>query len=180
MAKRLARASLNLLLALSLLAGGVIPPAVRHAHEGGNDLAHQHDVALAGSLEDARHTECDDHHTLPAGASPVTALIACDSHFHVQWLGFQVTLSGRDTSGPVKSSEDHRTSEWVFVRAVRDMNPAPQNGLQVGRSSIVDLHQPLPGDTAEVSASVSPSSCPVTVSPLCDRARHERSGVLLA
>lgn len=177
MSRRVPKTLLSLLLAAAVLAAGGIPPAVRHAHTGGSDLSHRHAGFVADHHSDEDDDACADHHG--AGSHGILALGADESHYHFKWLGFQLTFHGSDSGNPTKPGKDQRTWEWIAQRVGRDANVAPASGWELGRPVISDLPGALPGDATSPLA-VAGAMPRVTPCLLCDRARHERSGVQLA
>jgi hypothetical protein len=95
---------------------------------------------------------------------------------HWQLLGFQVTMPDTDRSG-----KDHRVNadtHWVFVRATSAVPTTLSKSISDG----VRITPPLIGlilNTEVDSAIASRPNSSVTTNLLCDRARFERSGVLL-
>lgn len=176
MAKGIPRALVNWLMAATVLAWSLSPPAVEHAHEGGADLTHQHDCAAA---TDGAHGSYHAHDAEPRSLAVVSEVPFGDaSHLHFQWLGFRLTLPGDDA--PTKKGEDRNSSKLLFVQASRTLLPQFQLGTRLDKSLTPLCLDAVATDIAAICPAV---SCPlplVTTHPLCDRARHERSGVLLA
>jgi hypothetical protein len=100
------------------------------------------------------------------------------SHLHFQWLGFRLTLP--DDNSPAKKGKDRNASKLLFVQASR------ASVLQFHSSVRFDKSLTLPSPDATVMDIAAPwpavfwSLLRVTPHPLCDRARHERSGVQLS
>jgi hypothetical protein len=100
------------------------------------------------------------------------------SHLHFQWFGFRLTLP--DDDSPTKKGEDRCPSKLLFVQASRAAVPQVYSGNGLDTSPTI---LPLNAIAADVGAFCSPvlsSLLRLTPHPLCDRARHERSGVQLS
>jgi hypothetical protein len=161
-----------LLAAWMLLATSVTFSAFVHGHSGG-DLSHQHDTS-----------DCTpSHSTVPAafydGHDNDLGLSAADVHRHRCLILLAITYqpmpgepsgsheespSGGETTLAVSTAQGVRTvSRGVAVDHCWLSSPADPSVDRIG-----------PGKQREIlSAGVS------LASPLCDRARHERSGVQL-
>lgn len=175
----------NLLLTALVLMASVAPPAVRHVHPvaEGSHWHHDHgDHSHAPHQADHRHgaasTERHGHHAVLR--HPMAAAVAVQSghwHLHLVFLGIEITLPDRF---PQKQDRGPQPSvEWVLQRASENL-PPPQTSRPAPSELLVAA--PLPpslGDASPFQA-VSPLSPQVATAPLCDRARLERSGVLLA
>jgi len=170
MLQRSGRAVFHLMLAANVLLAGMVPPAVRHNHQGGSDLSHHHDDLDCVGDHD------DDH----AAGDHDQGLLTDESHFHVGWLGVAVTLTDRAPGGPAEANASGPWGGWLFLRDGCGGRLTPPAGLVIGGGLPALHHPPWPGDTVAL-ISVLPGSRPALVLRLlCDRARHERSGVLLA
>jgi hypothetical protein len=176
MRKRFNGVITNLLLSALVLAWGIAPPAIRHGHEGGEDSSHRHDaVAYHGHDHDDRGYFADEaSQPADSGVSP-TVLRGLVVHLHWSLLGvdYSMPVSEDDQPGDVSNPAD-----LVVVRLV-DSVPTPVLGNN-GSSSLCPVAVSQPGLNSPVVQTVSlakPSLVPSA--PLCDRARHERSGVLL-
>ena len=164
----------NLLLSALVLAWGVVPPAVRHSHEGGADVNHRHEVAAHHGHEHHGHSHDEDWH--PGGAK-VSASVLRGLVVHLHWsflgLDFSVPLSDDE------QSKDGRQAATPAVVRLVDFAPAPT--LDTGHSlSIAPVIVAL--SSLEAALVQAPSLAGFErrqSAPLCDRARRERSGVLL-
>ena len=171
---------MSLLLAATVLAWSLSPPAVQHTHEGGIDLPHHHDCAVAVQDEtDGVHLS---HHASDCGQPYSVAVVSKAiagqaSHFHFEWLGFRLTLP--DTDSPAKKGGDRSTSKMLFVQASRGSVPQVHSGSRLDTSLTLLSPDAIAADIEAACPAVSCSLLPVTSHPLCDRARHERSGVQL-
>jgi len=168
-------------MAASVLVWSLAPPPVQHRHEGGADLSHHHDGAVADhygidGADESHHA----HHGAPA-KSPrgVSEVIAEEApHLHFQWLGFRLTLP--DDDGPTQNGDDRNNSKLLFVQAGRMSLPQSHWGTRLDKSPTHPCLDTPATDVAAICPAISCHRAAVTVRPLCDRARHERSGVLLA
>ncbi len=183
MAQGSARTLVNLLMAAMVLAWSVSPPPVQHTHAGGTDLSHRHGAPdgrcpqMGTSLQ--YHGE-SDHGPFDSAARVPIGLCGKASHLHVQWFGFRLTLP--DHESPTKKGHDHSTSELLFIQAQASRAPASQvhSGNRLDTSPALLSLDLLAAGIAGARSAVSCSLVPAASHPLCDRARHERSGVLLA
>jgi hypothetical protein len=130
---------------------------------------------------DDNHDHCDGEEPDGPGwqASDATISVAEMPHLHFEWLGFLVTLSDNDTDRPVQGRDDHRTYVSVLTRAANDLNAALQVGPASARPPTADLAGVLPDEEPAAARTVAAAAPRGTLSLLCDRARHERSGVQL-
>jgi hypothetical protein len=176
--KRFSRIALTLLLSASVLVWGIVPPAIRHAHEGGGKRDHRHDAAARHDLKSHHHHHRDgaDHPHEHEHVAEPTAL--GDFVVHLHW-----TLFGLDFSVPAsqqgENDEEDGASRLALIRLVDELPAVAPGGPDSPGVSLVT--PPLPG-TELVAVETSPSHAPHSVAsiPLCDSARLERSGVLLA
>lgn len=172
---------MSLLLSAMVLVWSLSPPAVQHAHEGGTDLSHHHDSAPAD--HDATDGACQSHYGSDSSqshaATVVPVAIAGEaSHLHFQWLGFRLTLP-HDNS-PTKKGEDRNASKLLFVQASRASVSQLHSSGQFDKSLMLPSLDAIVMDIAAPCRAISCYLPRVTPCPLCDRARHERSGVLLS
>jgi hypothetical protein len=179
----MARASLNLLVAISLLLSGTFPAAIRHTHGGGADLSHHHHDGSPGGyleLDDDDDVADDDHHGNGAGTGcSDLGPAGCISHLHLEWLGLRLTLPDDDDVGPPRGQSNHRPPDLVFLQAGRDGNLTPTVDLLGSRLAHEPYHSGVSIDAAETAVAVRLICCAPTVVLLCDIARHERSGTQL-
>jgi hypothetical protein len=166
-----------MLSAWMLLATSVAPSTFVHGH-GGGDLSHQHDHGDCALSHSRAPTAHHDGHDDRGGDVSVSA---ADVHRH----GYFVLL-GAVTYAPMSStptgSHENAASGWETFVAV----PAVQGICAPSRNSAIDPS----GPAALVVVSIDclreseqrgiPRAGIAPASPLCDRARHERSGVQLA
>lgn len=145
-------------------------PALRHAHPGGDQPHHRHSRLLP---------PFSPH---PAGGMPGAAEIASAEHetphLHVAWFGLEFTfLDG--CPGSDAGTEDPVPRDGVLVQLQHDclFNVSDQ---AVDRTMLIFVPHVLSlACGAAVIVEPSISAAPVKGPPLCDRARHERSGVQL-
>jgi len=182
MIRGLPKTWLNLLLAATVLTGGGLPPAIRHAHEGGSDLSHRHNgdrgihQDCGGQSAQAVHAV----HLLPCDPSPAPAKythLELVRHLHFKLLSLQLTLS--DNGVPANNHGNNPSSELVFVRVGREMMASTAHANQDGARTFAPLFQGVLSDSPATSLTAAYSSDSVASTLLCDRARHERSGVHL-
>lgn len=165
---------LSFVLSSVVVAWGICPPAMRHAHEGGNDTSHRH-VAAADQHEHG--------HSHPSGLPPHESRVdasatmgECAVHLHWVLLGFDFSLPvSPDTHDPERLG----SFEPVMVRLVDDLITVHQGEAQCGATDLLVSPEVV---TRVVCLMPSPLRWinPIASLPLCDRARFERSGVLLA
>jgi hypothetical protein len=161
-----------MLAAWMLLATSVTSSAYVHGHSGGN-LSHQHDSS-----------DC----TLPRSFAPAAfyggnnndmSLSAVDTHRHGCLM-----LLGAITYQPMpgESSGSHEKSpcswETIVVSAVQGVRTLSK-GLSVDHSGLASLAVLSIGCISESKQHETLCAGLAPASPLCDRARHERSGVQL-
>lgn len=176
--KRLIPTALSVVLSASVLACGITPPAIRHAHHGGADTNHCHDDGAKHDSETCHHHEPDgsDHRHEEA----VGTALAClgDSLAHLHWRIFGLSFC-MPTPQDGEHDEDGGGTSSALVWLVDELPTLIQTGE---RSQGVPLAAPPAPGADRVAAESSPShhSPPVSAIPLCDSARLERSGVLLA
>jgi len=173
---RLWRKTLSLLLSASVLAWGIVPPVVQHEHAGGSDATHRHDdcheVAHHGSH---RHDSDDEHHehAILPDVSPLA-----DNVLHLHWRFLGVEFSMPAPEEPAES-DDEGTGPPAIVRAMNEEVLTTRAGPSMSRLLLVGINAPN-ADTGRNSAPLPRAPNLVTSIPLCDSARLERSGVLLA
>lgn len=173
---------MSLLLSGMVLAWGVIPPGVEHAHTGGNDASHQHVKCEDVAHHDSHNHHGDDGHHEHATVPDVSLLADNVLHLHWQLLGleFSIPVPEEPADGTEdEGTEDEGTTVSTFVRVMNENVLATQAGPSFGRVLLAATCAP----SVDVVWSLEPIPLPldlVTSIPLCDSARLERSGVLLA
>lgn len=160
-------------LILLFVAPAVQPPPIRHAHSGG-DQPHQHIAASEHTHPLHRghaHSEAD-HSVAPADDAQLPQV-----HRHYSFFGFDLAL-------PDRADGEHDADHFSFVCAL--VGPAADGKAPVTDSWPAALPEPLgdspdrldaPGDGRP--AHLAPQRA-LPAGPLCDTARHARSGVQLA
>jgi hypothetical protein len=163
-----------MLAAWMLLATSVTSSTCVHGHSGGN-LSHQHDDSGCALSQPLVLAPCHDAHDSDTTLSPV------DVHRHgcLVLLG---AITYQPVSGEPSRSHEKAPGGWETIVAV----PAAQSVRTLSKN--LATNHSVPASLAVLSvgcvceAKQIDSSCTgiALASPLCDRARHERSGVLLA
>jgi hypothetical protein len=182
MLNRAARSLLSMLMSAAVLACSIMPPGVRHAHIGGNDLSHRHAGVATNALNQQHHDHCANSGDHCNGFQPNNILIASElpgqraSHLHLMCLGFQLTLP--DSSHSAKQGTDTGNSQLVNVRTTEYIRSTQQHNIGVEKLLIPVCQESTTDGVTAIHAIVL-SSQTVTTTLLCDRARHERSGVQL-
>ena len=170
---------LSLLLSALVLACGTVPPGFRHAHLGGADTGHRHGdgrpqtVAHHASHEHDSDADHREHATVP----DTTLLSDFVIHLHWRFLGMDFSIPEPDEPAP--GNDDEGTAPPAIVRAMDGIVPATQVGPSFGRVLLAVICTP----SADVVQNRTPplrSPDFTTSIPLCDSARLERTGVLLA
>jgi hypothetical protein len=182
MLTRVIRSLLCVMLSATLLTGSVMFPGYRHAHACGNDMSHKHanfSTTLASLVD---HNECPNCGAHCRGCRINSMQMIVDSvsdhasHFHLTWFGFQLTLP--DSSTPTNENNNESDNQWVCVRGSNYFKVASQQNFRVEKLSI-PVYQRSPLQNLVEIHVADYFSRPVTLTLLCDRARHERSGVQL-
>jgi hypothetical protein len=183
MLRRVFRNLLGLLLTAMMLAASVIPPGYRHAHEEGGDLRHGHssdfNLAHSGTAGNACQENGHPSHApdLFNGCTVENSPAYDKAHRHFQIFGVSVTLPDTHRSSE-KSGDDSPKNQIVSIRTTKDILPAGQSEKVLGNWSVFISLNYSP-HTAILPSSISHSLQSATSALLCDRARHERSGVQL-
>lgn len=177
------RRVLSLLLSAAVLFGGLMPPAVQHAHaEGERPHAHEPVAAAAPSEHSHSHSHPHSHSTGPV-AEPHPAAAECIQcrtwHRHVVLFGFELCLPMHgDQQHPASSGTAGDDQAVTLIRLIDTVTLAASP--QMAKSVLIGLPDlpavsavPLPvadsWDGRDTGSSI----------PLCDSARRERSGVQL-
>jgi len=170
-----ARAAIRLLLSAAVLMSASARPAIDHAHRGG-DKPHQH----AQASHARRHGHPHRHHAhLAKRATYKTFEIANrERHVHVSWFGVELTLRA-----PVLPDDSMREvdgqSQFVVVPCV--VVPVDSQSTQLKPDIWLSTQFESGGAHSFMPVPISGrfSNTPAIATPLCDTARHERSGVQL-
>ena len=174
---RLRITPLNYLLSSVVMAWGIFPPALVHSHEGGGDTKHRHEgqTATCEVVEGHGHSHDGEHGDQRRVVADGSLLGSLVSHLHWEFLGVGVSIPA--------PAEDHREDrlgdqDQVLIRLSDEMPKLghADNWLSAYQMSMAQAKL----DCAAVETTPS-RPCGVSASiPLCDRARFERSGVLLS
>lgn len=179
MLDRVSRTSLKLLVAAAVLAWTSMPPAIVHSHEDGDNPTHRHEI---GSDHHDHHHHHGHSHTadhaharpaVPDGVDFGTVAVHC----HWQLLGFWFALPFSRERG---DHEDERGMARVAIVDLADGDGlAAPTGIAMAQAVCQPSPAASPGFVPLVSTLQGPQR-PTSATPLCDSARLERSGVLLA
>jgi hypothetical protein len=150
------------LVGVALLFTAGFSTGLQHAHPGGS-TPHDHHVRGTATLAVQDHT------------SDTAVWLAAPLHMHVFLLGFQFTLPTQEESNSEPTPGEH----MLVVRLMGDdlTDSAVRLPADTGIAPLVAAPMSLP--LAPVQPIVAPCNWQ-NASPLCDLARHERSGVLRA
>jgi hypothetical protein len=181
MSIRVAKSVLCMLLSATVLTCSIMPPGVRHAHMGGNELSHSHAGVATTTLNQQHHGWCENCGDHCKGCQSDSFLVATElpdqyaTHLHLMCLGFRLTLP--DSSHTAKPSTDTGNSQLVNVCTVEYLRPT-QHNISVEKLFMPVCQESTADGMTAIHAEVL-SSQTVMTTLLCDRARHERSGVQL-
>lgn len=178
MARPVSQKLVNLFLAAMVLAWNFAFSPIQHAHEGGGDLSHGHGCVdeIDGGYRLYRVSDCG--YGLRTAAEP-GVIAGLDAHHHFEWFGFQVTFP--DADSPAQQGDHHDSGgKLLFVQGSCNAVFQVYRGGTLDKSPEFLSLGVIATDTVAARPAVSSSILPVTLCSLCDRARHERSGVLLA
>jgi len=164
----------RLLLAIVVLAWGFVFPGVRHAHADGDKPVHRH---AHGHCHGAH--EHDGHHVHRNESAATDGQPLAGHVLHLHWQFFGIDVSMPVSQGSSDGADNDNSVPPVIVRAAKETLPAAKADSALGRWLQVVVC------TAHVYVvrTVDPHPRPpnlVASIPLCDSARFERSGVLLA
>jgi hypothetical protein len=172
-----ARKPFSVLLAALVLSVATAPPAVRHGHEGG-DVPHVHGHHAA----ELPHEHFDaaaahPHEAVVGGTALVHAApgVGFAVHYHVWWLGTEWHLPALPHDG--RSDGHVPLLDTCLVQLTGDIVVAPcHNPVELPTLHVhPPLREPVPAHGPRwFYSGLPPLALPP---PLCDVARHERSGV---
>jgi hypothetical protein len=152
-----------LLSAVLLLTNGW-PVSIRHAHDVGENPYHHSHRTAASSL-----------HASPAIGDADGEVSGVTDHVHMLWFGWEVTVL------PPKGSRPAPTATAVGILAQQgDRSPLEGDAVGVGSANSPAVVAAEPVDPFGASRTLADSVHRVAALPLCDTARHLRSGVQLA
>ncbi|MHB0957237.1 MAG: hypothetical protein ACYC0X_24435 [Pirellulaceae bacterium] len=164
---------LSFVLSSVVVAWGTCPPAMRHAHEGGEDTSHDHVAAVDhGEHGHAHPSEIPQQ---GAGGTATSTMDECVVHLHWVLWGFHFSLPvSPDTGDP----DQLASFDSEMVRLVDDL-PTFRQGEQRGVTADLPVSPELVARVVCLMPSPPRWINSIASLPLCDRARFERSGVLL-
>jgi hypothetical protein len=148
------------IVAVALLVASAFSAGLSHAHPGGN-LSHDHHAGRSTPARDAEQTPADSQ------------LLSAESHMHVYLFGFEFTVPAKDES----KEDSSRGAELLVARLVGDDFNTSLDSTPTEWQHLPDMAQ-LFALPAPVSSDCAMTAIAVACSPLCDSARHERTGVL--
>lgn len=166
------------LLATALVVAGLVPPAVRHTHAGGDDPFHAHPAGHSHHVATIHHHEGEEQHAqLGLEDHHRATVLERVAHLHFSWFGIGLTLADGPSAG---RSDTGLPSSSALVQLL-DEQPASAPGPCLGHLPRLVALGPgilhLPAVEPCLAACAAPM--PGVATLLCDRARHERSGVQL-
>ncbi len=176
MRNRLGQKTLSLSLSALVLAWGSALPGVWHAHPGGRDSTHRHDQGRELAHYGSHNHDSGGDYRACAIVPDVSLLADFVAHLHWQWLGIDFSVPIQDEPSDGSHGD---TVPPAIVRAINEIVPAIQTAPSFGRVLLAVVGAP----SADVVSNLTPILRPpnlITSIPLCDAARFERSGVLLA
>ncbi|HVA51636.1 MAG TPA: hypothetical protein VNH11_35170 [Pirellulales bacterium] len=155
-----------LLSAVLLLTNGW-PVAIQHAHDlGENPYHHSHRGEVVADAVDRT----------PSIGDPSAAVSGVTEHVHMLWLGWEVTIL--PTKGCRPDSSPSAVAAGMLAEVVEKCSTETDVvGVFAANTPFVSsVTLPPPLDAASIHADALPR---VAALPLCDTARHLRSGVQL-
>lgn len=176
---------LTMFLALSVLAGSVMPPAFAHSHAAG-DATHEHTAAAGRADHSHGH-----HHAHPHGAghhhhhdhAPATTEHAVPQTLHDHTPHWHITFWFVDLNFPsLPTPEGDSTVDGqlpVVVAPLVDPSQAAQIDDAAALPAGLDTANVHPTDAVVVTSAGPVRRTASCRTLLCDTARRERSGVLL-
>jgi len=177
MRNRFRQKIMNLLLSAMVLAWGIVPPGYQHTHAGGRDSTHQHEDCQEVARHVSHDRESGDGHHAHTSAPDVSLLADYVLHLHWRLLGVEFSMPVPEE--PVEGDDDGNTVPPVIVRGMSEVVPTTLASPSFGRVLLAAICTPN-ADMVRILTPVLRSPNLVTSIPLCDSARLERSGVLLA
>jgi len=155
-----------------------MPPAIRHAHQGGSDRDHSHDTVAnhdpAPGHHHHHHEGADHRHEHPDTTAP-TVLGDYLVHLHWKLFGLDFCMPAPQQS---EHDEDRGALRPALVRFVDELPTLIPGGGHWQGVPVVAAPAPGPRVVAVKTSPLHPPNLVVSI-PLCDSARLERSGVLL-
>ncbi|MBI1903704.1 MAG: hypothetical protein HYS13_21585 [Planctomycetia bacterium] len=187
--RRHLRLALGLPITAAMLVTGVIPPAVRHAHADG-EKPHDHSTSpVVHSHGHHRHVHhhhdhsARHHHRYHDDAMTATTVSVrgVTEHWHLRLFGWDLTLPVQDRENSQRHPLDDGNRLAALVRL-------PQGDAVLASptlvASMLHLDAMAPGEFLNADACNGLRGSAhrprlLASLPLCDAARHERSGVQL-
>lgn len=160
--------TLTWMLTASVVAGSLVPPAMCHSHDDGQQT-HSHDAS------DCHHDhDGDHHHDDDADSSPDNGVEVAAAHIHWNLLGIEFSFPVRqdDESNGPQSGHD---GQFGVVRLNDDVLPT----LRVEMPETGEFLSVLDTTCVEMSHAMSLCGRRWECNSVCRSAHIERSGVLL-
>ncbi len=152
-------------LTVVMLLGSLAPPGTCHRHADG-DVVHSH---RHGHHDHGRGDHGSDYHQ----TSTERVARAAEPHLHLAFAVFNVTLPVREDDS---ESTSHKSDPALYpMRLVDDCVPRVDGFTVLGHLDAPSLRATV----ATKDRMRRPAAQPAASIPLCDTARHERSGVQL-
>ena len=171
-------------LATSLVSGNFVYPGVAHAHPGG-DRPHRLDEGLQehrhalhhdhGAVEHGRH---EASHAPTHSRSLVIAALESELlwHIHASFLGFEITIPCSPPTGDEEHSSRLLARSYFTVDRAATSNPTDLGFLY---ALLWASEKSSKWEAVASSPFLNRRAASRGEAPLCDTARHERSGVQL-
>jgi hypothetical protein len=169
---------ISLGLSFVAMAWGILPPPLCHTHDGGDDGRHHHGVQAEFHSESGGHHHPHEHVNSSADVVIAGLLSPGNSTPHIHWalLGFHFSLP---VPGDGDKPDDCGSTQGVLLRPFDEL----QNLDLRGSPWVSVAPAASPGSARRFVCPYWPPPPPTNLIaslPLCDSARLERSGVLLA
>jgi hypothetical protein len=150
------------LIGVALLVSAGFSAGMRHAHPGGGGWNHRHERA--------------PELLVASGAAPASSAgwFSTPLHMHIFLLGFQFTLPADENSDDESA---HSSDHPVVMRLVADDLDGSAARLPVGICHAVATPAPQADMNPTGAVDMFCRLTPLSALPLCESARHERSGV---
>ncbi|HEV3023985.1 MAG TPA: hypothetical protein VGX76_16030 [Pirellulales bacterium] len=170
------------LLTVVLAANNGLPLALEHAHPVGRNLQHDFKPDFANPTNGGRmvaRPAIERGTPGDRGRECMASVFAVTAHVHLVWLGFEFTLL--PPAVPTDDQDDSPPPASVSLARLVDNCL----WLEVGRASppraiaVDPLTRPALAEAGAPIHPAGPAARNVAALPLCDAARHERSGVQL-
>jgi hypothetical protein len=160
-----------------LTANNGLPLVLEHAHAVGQNLQHDFNRGMATVPVSGQPTG-GTRTSQPRWRECSAVVLAVTPHIHLVWFGFEFTLLPPDGAGP---EQDDSTSACGSFARIAD-NCLLDNGRPL-KGGVLAVVPPTPNEPSVTSGLAAPpahgAARDVASLPLCDTARHKRSGVQL-